>query len=374
MGDPQADYRPRMLVLGVGGSGCLAVQAAHRCEAAINCALLDTDEASLSQEHSLRKIPVGKNVTGGMSTGGDAELGRQSIEKDLTALRAELEKLSLLAVVAGLGGGTGSGVLPVIARLAREARIQVLVMASLPFGFEGEKRRRTAESSIQRIRLHADAVVRIPNERIKRLGSDATAEKSFTFSHQVMCDAVLALWRICSRKGLCGLDFSSIQTILRQCDGFCHFASGVADGEARAERLTEALIKHPLMHQGLLWKGVSGAVVALRGGADFRLSEVECIMERLIDELPDRVWLNFGVDVDEACKGVAAAVLLAEQWKKPLIGNQRSISSRYAAVGQGELALEAVGKEAFVDVDATVHNNQDIDVPAYIRRKVKLPR
>jgi len=371
---------PRILVMGVGSSGVRAVEGMCRLHSSIETVAVDTDTKVLEALDMERIIHVGSTVTRGLSAGGDVELGRQSIEKDSSGIRKQLREVDLLVLVAGLGGGTGSGAVPVITRIAREAGSLVLAMVAMPFAFEGKKIAKVAEESLKRIRTHADAIIRIPNERlIDRADADLQVEQAFARSHQVMQDGVFSLWRLLSRNGVCGLDFACIHTMLRNCDGFCHFAVGESSEKSRSEKVAEALLKHPLLGKGKLLESAAGVIVGLTGGEDLKLSEIEMVMNRIQEHSPDEVWMNFGVVVDPDFDGrLSAVVLAAEQWKEPLVDSAgRQMGFRFSArLGQqqGELPLEPIGKGEFSYVDPTILNNQDLDVPTYIRRDIKLPR
>jgi len=371
---------PRILVMGVGSSGVRAVEGMSRLNSAIETVAVDTDTKVLETLDMERIIHVGSTVTRGLSAGGDVELGRQSIEKDSSGIRQQLRQVDLLVLVAGLGGGTGSGAVPVITRIAREAGSLVLAMVAMPFAFEGKKIAKVAEESLKRIRTHADAIIRIPNERlIDRADADLPVEQAFARSHQVMQDGIFSLWRLLSRNGVCGLDFACIHTMLRNCDGFCHFAVVDGSGKNRAEKVADELLKHALLGKGKLLESAAGVIVGLTGGQDLKLSEIEMVMNRIQEHLPDDVWMNFGVVVDPDFEGrLSAVVLAAEQWKEPLVDSAgRQMGFRFSArMGQeqGELPLETIGKGEFSYVDPTILNNQDFDVPTYIRRDIKLPR
>ncbi|MBT8042873.1 MAG: cell division FtsZ family protein, partial [Pontiella sp.] len=365
---------------GVGSSGARAVGAMHRHNPELNALVVDTDTKVLEALSMERVLRIGGSVTRGLSAGGDVELGRQSIEKDSSGIRQQLRQIDLLVIVAGLGGGTGSGAAPVIARIARESGTLVLALVALPFTFEGKKVAKVAEEAVRRIRTHADAIVRIPNERlVERADADIPTEEAFARSHQVMLDAIFSLYRMLSSNGICGLDFACIHTMLRNCDGFCHFASAEGSGKGRAAAVTEDLLKHRLLNKGKVLNEAQGVVVGLTGGHDLKLSEIQTVMEGIQEKLPEEVWLNFGVVIDPAFeKHLSVIVLVAEQWKEPLVdaaGRQMGFfGNPQAAVVQGELPLESTGKGEFSYVDPTIHNNQDLDVPTYIRRDIKLPR
>ncbi len=371
---------PRMLVMGVGSSGVRAVEEMGRLNPEIDFVAVDTDKKvleALALEHSLH---VGETITRGFSAGGDVELGRQSIERDSSNIRKQLRQVDLLVLVAGLGGGTGSGAVPVIARIAREAGALVLCLVAMPFAFEGKKTARVAEEALKRIRTHADAIIRIQNERlVDRDETDLPAEQAFLRSHRLMADGVVSLSRMLARNGLCGLDFASIQTMLRNCDGFCHFACATGSGPDRTAAVLDGILDHRQLNKGKLLEVAAGVIVGLTGGPDLRLSEIETFMAGIQARLPGEVWLNLGVCIDPGFEGrLSATVLVAEQWKEPLVDSanrQLGLSfNRRPGFEQRELPLEATGKGEFAYADPTIHNNQDLDVPTYIRRDIKLPR
>ncbi len=372
---------PRILVMGVGSSGSRAVAAMCSLKPGLDALAVDTDTKVLEALDGERTLHIGASVTRGLSAGGDVELGRQSVEKDSSALRQRLRNVDLLILVAGLGGGTGSGAVPVITRIAREAGTLVLAMVGLPFAFEGKKIAKVADDAIKRIRTHADAIVRISNERLlERSDADLPLEQAFARSHQTMLDGIFSLSRILAENGVCGLDFACIHTMLRNCDGFCNIAVVEGAGADRAEAVAAGVLKHQLLGKGKLLSNAAGLIIGLTGGHDLRLSEIQTVMTRIQDHLPDDdVWLNFGVVVSPEFEGrLSALVLVAEQWKEPLVDSAgRQMGFRFhsrQSQEQGELMLESVGKGEFAYVDPTIHNNQDLDVPTYIRRDLKLPR
>lgn len=378
--DSSAPTAPRILTLGVGSSGVQAVAHMCRQNPGLDAVAIDTDKKVLEACGMERVIHVGAAVTNGFSAGGDVELGRQSIEKDSSNIRNQLRRADLLVVISGLGGGTGSGALPVITRIAREAGTLVLCMVTMPFAFEGKPVTRKAEDALKKLRTHADAIIRIPNEMlVDRADSELPAEQVFSRSQAVMQDAVFALWRMLSQNGIYGLDFACLQTMLRNCDGFCHFASADATGAGRADAAAAAILSHPLLKKGKVLGMSSGVIVGLVGGPDLKLSEIETVMNPIQENLPEDTWVNFGVIVDPAFQNrLSAIVLVAEQWKEPLVddaGRQMGFTfNRRLSTEQGELPLETAGKGRFSHVDPTIHDNEDLDVPTYIRRDIKLPR
>ena len=371
---------PRILVMGVGSSGVRTAAQLSMQYPELETVVIDTDTKVLEETRVERVIHVGGSVTNGFSAGGDVELGRQAIEKDSSSIRAQLRKTDLLVIVAGLGGGTGSGAVPVITRIAREAGTLILCMVSLPFALEGKPAAKKANDALKKIRTHADAIIRLSNESmLDRSDADLSLQDAFARSHRVMNEGVVSLWRLLSGGGICGLDFACIQTMLRNCDGFCHFASVESEGTGRAKEITSGIIGHRLLNGGKTLTKAAGIIVGLTGGTDLSLGEVEGIMNGIMEKLPEDIWLNFGVATDAAFNNrLSAIVLVAEQWKEPLMDDARRqmgfTFNRRIPTEQGELPLETAGKGRFTGVDSTVHDGQDLDIPTYIRRDIRLPR
>ena len=363
------------LLIGVGGSGCSAVKNFYKKDKSIPILLIDTDSESLASVENEKVFPVGSSVTNGFSCGGDVELGRQSIEKEASKLRSIFSNIDILLIVCGLGGGAATGITPVLARVSREVNTQSLFLVSLPFAFEGKQRMEISEDAIRRMRSNADAVVQLPNERLKRESKGKSSQVGFEISHKYMTDAAESLWGICNNSGYCGLDFASIHTILRSCDGFCHIASARSYELDHSTNIVNDLVNHPLMNKGLLLKGASGIVIFIHGSESMRIDEVELIMDNLCNYMSDDTHINFGVSVDKKIEGIKVVLLVTEEWRDPLIDNDSSIFSNRSGNSQGELAIETnINKGIFEDMDATVLNSEDYDVPTYIRKKIKLPR
>ena len=167
--------------------------------------------------------------------------------------------------------------------------------------------------------------------------------------------------------------------MLHKCDGFCHFAHAEAEGEGRADAVAGGILNHRLLNNGKELGKSAGIIIGLTGGHDLKLSEMERVMERIQQKLPEGIWMNFGVAVDPAYEHrLSAIVLVAEQWSEPLLDDSRSQMGfpygRRSSDAQGELPFEIVGKGRFSNLNPTILGNQDLDVPTYVRRDIKLPR
>ncbi len=362
----------RILVLGLGGAGCSVVsRIAARAPDGMEFAVMDCDFQTLETCTQIEnRLDAGKGVTDGLSAGGDMETGRRCVEKAGRPVDAMLSGIDLLITVVGLGGGFGGGAAPVVARLARNAGAQTLFFTVFPFKFEGGVVRGRAHNSLRRLRTYADAIIQMPNSRIQPDG-DTLLSDSMEKADRTLAAGVVGLWRLLMQTaGVCNLDFASLHTLLRHCDATCRFSCAAATGDDRAAELVEMLRSHPLAEDGAVFENAPGMIVGITGGEDLRLSEVRQILDGVSPQ-NEECWIRMGVANDPAFDGrIAAIVLAAESWKEPLVEDSANMMS-----GQG--ALTGVLKprsKAFGGAERTIWNGEDLDIPTYLRKKVKLPR
>lgn len=367
----------RILVLGLGGAGCNTLsRIAARAPEGMEFAVMDCDTQTLESCANIEtRIVVGKALTDGMSTGGDLEVGRRCAENSASQIEPVLSGVDLLIVIAGLGGGFGTGAAPVIARMARNFGATTLFFTVLPFPFEGIVVQGKADSAIRRLRTYADAIVQMPNALIQPDG-DALLEDSLERSSRTLAAGVIGLWRMLAYTGVCNLDFASLHTMLSYCDAFCRFACATATGEGRADTLIDSLLAHPLVKDGVIFEKAPGMIIGITGGEDLKLSEIQQITEALSPR-NEECWIKTGVAIDPAFAGrLSVVVLAAEAWKEPLVDDGRGGLKPLSGDGkQGELSgLLKPRSRTFGGAERTIWNGEDLDVPTYIRHKIKLPR
>jgi cell division protein FtsZ len=336
-------------------------------------AVMDCDFQTLEACNIENRLAVGKALTDGLSTGGDSEVGRRCAENSASQLETLLSGIDLLIVVTGLGGGFGTGAAPVVARMARHLGLTTLFFTVLPFPFEGLVAQGKAHSAVRKLRTYADAIVQMPNALIQPEG-DVLLEDSLERSSRTLAAGVIGLWRMLAYTGVCNLDFSSLHTMLSYCDAFCRFACATATGEGRADALIDSLRTHPLVADSEIFEKAPGMIIGITGGSDLKLSEVQQIAETLAPK-GEECWVKMGIAIDPAFAGrISAIVLAAEAWKEPLVDDGRGGLKPLAGDGkQGELpGLKR--SRTFGGAERTIWNGEDLDVPTYIRRKIKLPR
>lgn len=366
------DGAKRILVLGLGGAGCSVVsRIAPRAPEGMEFAVMDCDFQTLEKCSTLEnRLDAGKGVTDGLSAGGDMETGRRCAEKTVKPFEAMVSGVDLLLVVVGLGGGFGGGAAPVVARMARNAGAHTIFFTVFPFKFEGGVIRGKAHNGLRRLRAYADAIVQMPNSRLQPEG-DSLLQDSMDRADRTLAAGVVGLWRLLTQTGgVCNLDFATLHTMLRNCDATCRFSCASANGEDRTEEVTRALREHPLAENGDVFKKSPGLIIGITGGDDLRLSEVRQIVESVQPD-DEESWIRMGVASDPAFSGrIAVIILAAESWKDPLVDDNQTVISGQAELG-GVLRPRS---RAFGGAERTIWNGEDLDVPTYLRRKIKLPR
>lgn len=384
-------------VLGIGGAGCNAA----RHFAALNlpdvpCVLLNTDAAALAQATSETKVLLGFKSMRGLGAGGDPERGRQAAEEDRDQVRAICEGADLIFLIAGLGGGTGTGAGPVVARIAKEAGALVLGMVVLPFECEGSRRQRQAQMGLQEFKKAADGVICLPNQKLLQFVDEKTSlPEAFAIGNDWIAQGVRGIWRMLSQPGLINVDFADLCGVLRDRHAEGSLATAEAQGENRSTEVINKLLAHPLIESGQGLAETAGALVSI-AGANLTMSEVTRIMEQITRHC-EQAHVIMGASIDESFGDRLSVTLVASRREstaaeepapnprmdlKPASrctnapppiqlpnGRGRKSPSR---MKQTQLPLEIVSKGRFEKSEPTLHHGQDLDVPTYIRRGVAL--
>lgn len=289
--------------IAVGHAGAQILNGLRtRSSSPLECAHADTSPESLRVSPIERRITLGLSVSHGLGAGGDPDIGRLSAEADLSSIREFTQGARLVFIVAGLGGGTGSGAAPVIARAARESGALVLVIATTPFEFE---RRRVlyARESLDRLRTAADAVLAISNQRVRRMHDDRThPHELYQFANELLAQTLQGLWRLLDSPGLIPLDFAHIERLLRGRHSESAFAAVQATGENRAHAAAEQLLTHPFLDTGAALASAREVLVSVAGGDDLQIGEVERLIEALQSRCPSAEFI-VGASIDRALTG-----------------------------------------------------------------------
>lgn len=379
-----AKPRCRVLVLGVGGAGCnIASRLRDTWEEGPDVIGLNTDIQALAACGLARTLAIGDKTTQGLGTAGDAAAGKLAADESLSRIQDALANTELLFLVTGLGGGTGSGAAPVIAKAAKQLGILTLGVATLPFPFEGDRRRRQAEESLRALQRTADAVVCLPNERLLKLVDEtAGVEAAFRKSDEMLATGLHALWYLLTNTGVINLNFADLRELAERSGGALSYGFAEASGPARAATALRDLMDSPLLERGRLLSEAQGLVVNITGGPDLTLSDLEGIMGQLTSLARPNAHITMGAIIDPARRErITITLLAAETWNEDRFGaaaagteSAKPEKARTAGETQAELPLETQPKDrgAFGKTAATLINGEDLDIPTFVRRGVKL--
>ena len=314
----------RIKVVGIGGAGSNILDRVmlDGIDAA-DLVAINTDVQSLTASVAAHKVQLGRNLTRGLGSGGDPELGYAAAEEAADEIRSVLQGGTVIFLSVGLGGGTGSGAAPLVAQIAKEENTLVLVFAAVPFSFEGRRRCAQAVESLTRLRAVADAVVCFENDRmaeitLPRMGiHEAFAAADLTISQSIRSVASLL-----QRPGLLHIGFDDVCAVLRGGDARALFGYGDAEGENRAHDALAKALKNPLMNRGALLEEAFHAIVHICGGANVTLGEVQIIMEELNRHINDQTQLFMGIGIEPRMGNrLSVSILssLSNSTEKPVI-------------------------------------------------------
>src|SRR5438128_8457065 len=275
-------------VFGVGGSGCNAVEHITRQRAAqsefadVQLMAVNTDLQSLLDLSVECVMPLGATRTRGLGAGGDPELGRTAAEEDAEQLRQLCSGAEVVVILTGLGGGTGTGAGPVLARVAKEAGALVLAMATLPFECEGARRQRQAQEGLEQLKEAADAVLCLPNQRALKLIDDNTSLiETFKITNDLLAQGLRGIWRLLGRAGIINVDFADLCAVVRGQHAESSFACAEAGGEHRAREVVEKLLASPLLEGGTVLSEAESVLVSIVAGSDLTMAEVNRVMSQI---------------------------------------------------------------------------------------------
>lgn len=414
---------------GVGGAGCHAADyLADTGFFDMDFLVMDTDAKALSACQIAQKYSLGSSITRGLGVGGDSELAKSIAETESEALAQLSASADVVFIAAGLGGGTGSGVAPVLAQGMRDQGALVLVFAILPFHCEGNKRMQHSEAAMQCLKRTADAVICLPNQVLYKMVDEKTSLiETFRASHEFLAQGLQGLWRMLTQPGLIRVDFAHLSATLRGRHAEGTFARVEARGACRAREVIEKLKMHPMLEEGKKLAEASSVLVSIAGSTDLNMAEVRYIMEH-VNQLCENAQVCIGAAVDNGLSDqievtlIASAQLIKKTDESQLINTgelsknfepatrELGLGSSFEAASagrpaprflppppnltpeqaeklitqapssdpqlkkvlprlrQGQLPLEIVAKGRFQKSEPTIHRGEDLDIPTFKRR------
>jgi cell division protein FtsZ len=305
------ELKPKITVFGVGGAGGNAVNNMIRsglegCEFVV----ANTDSQALTSSQAERRIQMGVAVTEGLGAGSQPEIGRAAAEEAIAEIAEHLSGSHMVFVTAGMGGGTGTGAAPIVARLAREQGILTVGVVTKPFQFEGVRRMRLADSGIKELEQCVDTLIVIPNQNLFRIANEKTTfADAFAMADQVLYSGVACITDLMVKEGLINLDFADVRSVMREM-GKAMMGTGEASGDRRATQAAEAAIANPLLDETSM-RGARGLLISITGGKDLTLFEVDEAATRIREEVDPDANIILGATFEEALEGVIRVSVVA---------------------------------------------------------------
>jgi cell division protein FtsZ len=408
-------------VIGVGGAGLTVLDQLLRGGlAGVAFAAVNTDPASLAATAAPEKLHLETRLLRGMGSGGDPDRGRTAAQENLPRLKSLCEGMDVIFIIAGLGGGAGTGISPVLARAAKETGALVIGFVMTPFDCEGTRRQRLALQGLTEFQAAADGLICLPNQKVfKLIDENTTALETFRITNEYLADGVRSFWRLLTCTGLIDIHFDDLCQLLRDRHAESAFAVAEAAGPARSREVAEKLLAHPMLDAGQMLAEADALMVSIMGGPDLTMVEVNRVMEQ-INRHCERAQVVMGAAINEAFRDrLAVTVIAARKNLEPGQGRssalaadeipgqfiqqainappasrfglpspsssesldgqssaQESAPSRHrrksARLLQTQLPLDSASKGRFDKSEPNIHKGEDLDLPTYVRRGVAL--
>ncbi len=305
------ELKPRITVFGVGGAGGNAVNNMIECGLqGVEFVVSNTDAQALGHSKATRVIQMGLAVTEGLGAGAQPEVGRAAAEEVIDEIRDQLMGAHMVFITCGMGGGTGTGAAPVIARTAREMGILTVGVVTKPFQFEGLRRMRICDAGISELQKHVDTLIVIPNQNLFRVANEKTTfAEAFAMADQVLYSGVASITDLMVKPGLINLDFADVRAVMREM-GKAMMGTGEATGDKRALMAAEAAIANPLLDE-VSMKGAKGLLISITGGKDMMLYELDEAATRIREEVDPEANIILGATQDDSLDGIIRVSVVA---------------------------------------------------------------
>ncbi|WP_291867470.1 cell division protein FtsZ [Bradyrhizobium sp.] len=314
-----SELKPRITVFGVGGAGGNAVNNMITAGLqGVDFVVGNTDAQALTMSKAQRIVQMGTQVTQGLGAGSQPDVGAAAAQEVIDEIRDHLSGANMVFVTAGMGGGTGTGAAPVIAKTARDMGILTVGVVTKPFHFEGQRRMRTAEAGIAELHKVVDTLLIIPNQNLFRVANEKTTfADAFAMADQVLYSGVACITDLMVKEGLINLDFADVRAVMREM-GKAMMGTGEATGEKRALTAAEAAIANPLIDDSSM-KGARGLLISITGGKDLTLFEVDEAATRIREEVDQDANIIVGATFDESLDGIIRVSVVATGIEQALI-------------------------------------------------------
>ncbi len=361
----QKNLRPSLTVMGIGGAGGNAVNNMIQSNLNnVDFIVANTDAQALENSLCYNRIQLGLEKTKGLGAGADPVIGKDAAEESIDLISEELRNTNMLFLTAGLGGGTGTGSLPVIASIAKKLGIVTVAIVSTPFNFEGTKRMNLALQGLEEVKSNVDTLLIIPNQNLFKVSNEQTSfAEAFKKADNVLFDGVKGLTDLITQPGLINLDFADVRTVIKEM-GFAMMGTAVAEGDNKAVEASNLALTNPLI-ENIDMNTAKGVIVNISGGSDMTLLEVDHAANIIRQSVNPEANIIFGSLIDETLQGKLKISIFATgieaSGKKilyyPELENNAGFSSIQNKI-DGSFSYEGSDTKHYEDISSVVENKQ----------------
>ncbi|MFC1775494.1 cell division protein FtsZ [Patescibacteria group bacterium] len=370
--NPDIETFARIKVIGTGGSGCNTINHMIESEVTgVDFVAMNTDSQDLHHSKAKKKVHIGKNLTKGLGSGMNPDTGRKAAEETKEEIQGVLNGSDMVFIASGMGGGTGTGAAPVVARIAKDSGALTVAVVTKPFAFEGAQRMRIAEEGLQELQEEVDALIVIPNDRLLALvDKSTTAKDAFSVCDDILRQAVEGISDLITTPGIINVDFADIRAIMENA-GSALMGIGSASGEKRAEEAATAAINSPLLELSI--NGAKGVLFAIAGGDDITMHEIQDAARIITDSVDPEARVIFGTVLDEKLKkGEIKVTVIATGFPESTPKKSLFQSGAKEEPKKEKAPLINIGEEKSAPQQEAKKEESDDDdwstVPAFLRR------
>jgi cell division protein FtsZ len=360
--DENKNLAAKVKIIGIGGGGNNALNTMISYElTGVDFIAANTDAQALAANMAPNKLQLGENLTKGLGAGANPEVGRKAALEDVEKIREALKGADMVFITAGLGGGTGTGGGPVIAEVAREMGALTVAIVTKPFHFEGKKRMKQAEEGLANLKMTADALITIPNQRLLSIsGKNMTLIEAFKKADEVLFHAAKGISDIIVGHGIINLDFADVRTIMAE-TGMALMGTGIASGDNRSVEAAQKAISSPLL-EDISIEGARGLLINITGGGNMTLSEINEATTLIQKEAHEEANVIWGMVIDHAMKEEIRVTVIATGFGK----KEEKKASQFKKVAPISFGLREQNRDFSNFTFSTKENNRDI--PAFMRK------
>ena len=366
---PDVEAFARIKVLGIGGSGGNSLNHMINSKVrGVDFIAVNTDSQDLHHSLAKRKIHIGKNLTRGLGAGMNPELGKRAVEETKEEIQEAVKGADMVFITCGLGGGTGTGAAPIVARVSKEMGALTVGVVTKPFFFEGQQRMKIAEVGLEELRGAVDAIIVIPNDRLlSTVTKETTAKNAFAMCDDVLKSAVEGISDLITTPGIINIDFADIKAVMENA-GSALMGIGTASGEKRTEEAAKAAINSPLLEVSI--NGAKGVLFSIAGGDDLGMFEIQDAAKIITESVDPNAKIIFGTVRDEKLKkGEVKITVIASNFPENF--TKKTLFQAVQVGGTKDGATEEKGKifNAIPQPEEKVAEDDEWGaVPAFLRR------